>query len=64
MDKDIRKLIKQATRQGWTVEVTSKVTFMAPNPSHGSVTAHLTNSDWRALKNLTSELKKRGFRAV
>lgn len=60
--KEIKKIIKEAERQGWRVEMRSKH-YMAfpPDKSHGPVTLPVSPSDHRAVKNVLSEMRRRGF---
>lgn len=60
--REIDQLIRDAqTWQGWRV-VEAKKGWMLypPDKSLSGVMVHRTPSDWRAWKNLRSELRRRG----
>ncbi len=57
-------IVDAALEQEWRVERTSKnqIQFFPPPPSKVIITASGTPSDWRAIKNLLSHLRREGFR--
>lgn len=57
--KEQRDLLLAALDAGATMKETKKG-VMVFGPS-GSVTAHFTTSDWRALKNLRTALRRAGL---
>lgn len=60
--KAVRQLIRELEKQGWTVELTKGNHYKATPPgSKLGVYFPSTPSDWRSLKNVLSELRKRGF---
>lgn len=60
--KEILELIGKArTWGGWRVEVKDKGWMVyPPDKTKSGVMIHKTPSDWRAWKNVLSELRKRG----
>lgn len=62
MDKDLRKLIRAAERQGWTVQIgkAGHVKLFAPD-GRTLVTMGSTESDRRALTNTVSRMRRAGF---
>lgn len=61
---DIRKIEKEAKRQGWRVEPTKKghVRFVPPDPTKSIVIFSGTPSDRRAINNFVGEMRRQGFR--
>ncbi len=61
-NKEIKNLIAQAQEwTGWRVAETKKGWMIfPPDKSLSGVAVHKTPSDWRASKNVMSELRKRG----
>jgi hypothetical protein len=61
-DKDLKKLVRAARKQGWTVEQTKNGhwRFKAPD-GIGLVHASGTASDHRSMANLLAQLKRYGF---
>jgi len=61
-NKEIGQLIRDA--QGWAgwrvVEVKKGWMLYPPDKNLSGVLVHRTPSDWRAMKNLRSELRRRG----
>ena len=64
MDKDTKKLIKEAERQGWRVDVTSKghPRFWPPNKDQSPIIGSGTSSDHRSFNNLVARLRRAGLR--
>lgn len=62
MDKDTRKVLREAEKQGFTYSVTAKNHFQVRNPA-GEIVAYLpsTGSDVRGMKNAIADLRKAGF---
>lgn len=59
--KELKKLRKEAEKQGWKVMETSDgLQFFAPDGVN-IVTMHLTASDHRAFRNNVGRLKRFGF---
>lgn len=63
MQKDFKKLIRQAEKQGWRVETKKKSGTVMLFPPNGMspVPIHHTNSDRKALRNTIAVMKQRGF---
>ncbi len=63
MDVDWKKLIKEAERQGWTIEHGRKGQrkLIPPDPTKQIVFVHRTPSDHRAIKNTLAEMRHQGF---
>lgn len=61
--KEIKRLVAQAESQGWRVEPTrgGHLKWMPPDRSQSFVISAATPSDHRALKNIISHLRQRGF---
>lgn len=62
MDKDMKKLIKAAEAQGFTVELSAKGHPVFRKSERVVATGSGTSSDHRAIKNLIGQLRKAGFR--
>lgn len=60
--KEIKEIVKAAEEQGWRVKATKRghLMFFAPDGIN-KVTAGGTPSDYRALANLLSDLRRYGF---
>ncbi|MDQ3662934.1 MAG: hypothetical protein M3454_18180 [Actinomycetota bacterium] len=62
MHKDIKKIMREAERQGWRiVQGTKHIKAYPPDPSHGMVTISSTAGDRNAIKNILRDLRRRGF---
>lgn len=62
MNKDFKKLLKEAERQGWRVEEGGKnYVLWPPDRTQSMVTVAKTASDVRALQNTIGRMKQRGF---
>ena len=59
-----KRLLQEATEQGWTVIETKKGVMLLAPDGVGKVVMHGTNSDRRALRNLVSIMKRHGFQAA
>lgn len=63
----LRDIVKEAFKQGWTIDRTSKnhLKFVPPPDAKGPLTGCVffsgTSSDWRAPRTLKSDLRKRGL---
>lgn len=57
--KEIKQLLRKLEQQGWEIIKTNKG-YQLRGPDGGVVHAHITNSDWRSVKNLSALLKRRG----
>lgn len=62
MNKNMKKLKKEAEEQGWTVEVTKKNHLKWISPDGDSVITSSTPSEYRGQKNFLSSLRRRGFK--
>ena len=64
MDADWKKVIREAERQGWTIEHGRKgqLKLVPPDPSRQIVTVHRTPSDHRALENTLANMRRQGLR--
>jgi CBS-domain-containing membrane protein len=61
-DKDLNKLLRKAEKQGWRIVERSSGAILCYSPDGETVaTAHKTQSDHRALRNFTAQLRKGGF---
>lgn len=63
MDKDTRKMLDEARRQGWTVEQRkgNHLKLHAPG-GRTIVTMGATESDYRALRNTIARMRRAGFK--
>ncbi|HYP23269.1 MAG TPA: hypothetical protein VEV43_06830 [Actinomycetota bacterium] len=63
MGSDWNKLLKEAERQGWTIEPGRKgqSKLVPPDPAKQIVFVHSTPSDHRALKNAVAEMRRQGL---
>lgn len=63
MDKDWRRVVREATRQGWTIEFARRghLKLIPPDPSKQIVVIHATPSDHRAIKNVIAVMRRTGF---
>lgn len=63
MNKDFKKLLKEAERQGWRVEEGGKNYLLwPPDKSQSMVTVAKTASDVKAIHNTIGRMKQRGFK--
>lgn len=62
--KDLKKIKKLAESQGWTVEHTRSghTRWVPPDPDKEIIITGKSPSDWRALKNIESRLKRSGLK--
>jgi len=59
--KEIKDLVRELQRQGWTVEQRKSNHFKATPPNgKGCVFFPATPSDWRSIKNTKAKLKEFG----
>lgn len=59
--KDLRKLVREMEKQGWTVEhMNSDHLRWYPPDGRDPVFSGSTPSDWRALRNIKAKLRRRG----
>jgi hypothetical protein len=64
IDKDLKKLRKSLEAQGARiVEKKSGWMVYPPDKRRDAVMIHLTNSDWRSIKNARALLRRSGFDA-
>lgn len=61
MDKELRKLVKALTRQGFTTEVTRRGHVMVYKGDQLVATFSGTPSDWRSMRNALAPLRRAGF---
>lgn len=61
INKELTKLITQATRQGWSVTLTNGGHYKWQAPNGKVFFSAKTPSDTRALKNIQRDLKSNGF---
>lgn len=59
--KELNKVIKEAKKQRWVVVKTKKNHIKWVNPQGEVVYSACTPSDFRAIKNILEDLKRRGF---
>lgn len=62
MDKEVKKLIKELKKQDFDVDEKGKHPKVYSPDGRWIVTLPSSSSDWRGLKNATSELKKHGYK--
>lgn len=62
--KELKELVRIALDQGWRVEQlrSGHWRFLPPDRKLSPVVSAGTPSDWRGLKNLRADLKRRGLR--
>lgn len=62
IDKDLKKLRKALEAQGARIDQKkSGWMIYPPDKDRDPVMIHLTNSDWRSIKNAKALLRKSGF---
>lgn len=62
MHKDIKKIMREAERQGWRIVHGGKhIKAYPPDPSQSMVTVSSTASDRNAVKSILRDLRRRGF---
>lgn len=61
MNKDMKKLIKNAEAQGFTVRISSKCHVLFSRDGRRAATASGTPSDRHAWANLIGDLKRAGY---
>lgn len=61
MKKRLKELVREAERQGWTVEIRRSGHLKWTAPNGDMVFSPSTPSDYRGLKNLTRDLRHRGL---
>lgn len=61
MDKQVRVLVEEAQRQGWTVRPKKKGFLLLAPDGVGMVTVHSTPSDSHWLGNAVSRMRRHGF---
>lgn len=63
MDSDWKKVVREAARQGWTVEFgrRGQLKLIPPDPASKIVIIHRSPSDHRALKNAIAEMRRQGL---
>lgn len=64
--KSLRPLVRYAEEHGWTVEITKKPHLKFTAPERPTIFGSYTPSDYRAIKNIESKLRKAetGFRTA
>jgi hypothetical protein len=60
--KDLKRLIREAEKQGWRVKPTTKGWMLYSPDGEWMETLHRTPSDWRSLQNTISRMRKHGFK--
>lgn len=60
---ELKAIIKTAETAGWTVTRTkgNHVRFLPTDKTQSPIISSGTPSDWRSLKNLTSQLRRAGL---
>lgn len=61
LPSDLRKLVRQAEAQGWSIARTRKSHFKWTSPAGAVVIASGTPEDPRARKNLLAQLRRAGL---
>lgn len=64
MDKENKKIIKILEQNGWRVDIKRRHPVAYPPNGAGGVPIALSPSDWRAKKNLLSQIKKQGGKPI
>lgn len=62
MHKDLRKIAKALTKQGFDVEVTRKGHLIVSRDGRAVAVFSGTPSDWRSMKNSLADARRAGFR--
>jgi hypothetical protein len=63
LEKEVRKIVREAERQGFRVRPTKKGWIIyGRHEGQGCVVLHRTPSDQRGLKNSIADLRRLGFR--
>lgn len=63
MDKDTKKIVKEAQRQGWRFDESGRhPKLWPPDKTKTAVIVAGTPGDRRARQNLIAEMRRRGFR--
>lgn len=60
--KDFQRVIREAQRQGWSVERTNGGHVRFRNPAGQSYFTGSSPSDFRAVRKLVADLRKMGYR--
>ncbi len=58
--KEIKQILRSLERENWEIIRTTRGYQLRSPDGQTVVHAHLTNSDWRSVKNLTAILKRHG----
>lgn len=63
MDKDWKKVVREAARQGWTIEFgrRGQLKLIPPDPAKQIVVLHGSLSDHRSIKNAIAVMRRQGF---
>lgn len=62
MGSDWKKVVREATRQGWRVEFARRgLKLIPPDPTKEIVVVHRTPSDRRAIGNAIAEMRRQGL---
>ncbi len=62
MGNDLKKLLKELERQGWSIRQTKKGQYaVPPDPSRPMVQIHNTANGSRSWENMIAQLKRSGF---
>lgn len=60
--KELKKLLEEARKQGWTEKRKKKGLMLLAPDGVGKVTIHRTPSDRRSLDNVIAQMRRHGFR--
>ena len=61
MDKDLRKILKAAEKQGFEIRTTKDGHPMVHRDGKFVTQSAMTASDWRGIRNLIAALRRHGF---
>lgn len=60
--RDLKLILVRAESQGWSVALTRRNHYKLVSPTGEVVYCPSTPSEYRGIKNLLAELKKRGYK--
>jgi hypothetical protein len=59
--KDVKQVLEKAEKQGWRIDDRGQRVLCYSPDGVTMVTIHKTDSDWRAIRNTISRLRRGGF---
>jgi hypothetical protein len=62
-DKDVKRLLKRARKQGWRVEESGRrhIRVYPLDPDAAPITVARSPGDWRNIRNLNADFKRAGL---